>query len=87
MISKVVCILLSIGCKQKYWYFILSHTLKEGNMIFYIIWWYSLYYVYECKVVGCASSVELFPTTLDPSFLDKGVTTGPTVTQFGPACA
>ena len=38
-------------------------------------------------MVGCASSVELFRTTLGPSFLDKGVTTGPTTTQFDPACA
>jgi len=38
-------------------------------------------------VVGCASSVGLLPATLDPSFLDKGVGTGPAVTQFGLACA
>ena len=40
----------------------------------------------HCKVVGYASSVGLLLTTLDPSFLDKGVGTGPTA-QFGPACA
>ena len=41
----------------------------------------------NCKVVSCASSVGLLPATLSPSFLDKGVGTGPTATQFGPACA
>ena len=40
----------------------------------------------KCKVVGCASSVRLLPAALGPSFLDKGVGTGPTATQFGPAC-
>ena len=40
-----------------------------------------------CKVVGFASSVGLLPTTLDPSFLDKGVGTGLAATQVGPACA
>ena len=34
-------------------------------------------YIYICKVVGCASGVGLLPTTLGPSFLDKGVGTGP----------
>ena len=38
-------------------------------------------------MVGCASSVELFLTALGPSFLDKGVTTGPTAIQLGLACA
>ena len=38
-------------------------------------------------MVGFACSVELLPATLDPSFLDKGVGTGPTATQFGPVCA
>ena len=40
-----------------------------------------------CKVVGCASSVGLLPATLGPSFLDKGVGTSSTATQFGLACA
>ena len=43
--------------------------------------------VANCKVVGCASSVGLLPAALGPSFLDKGVGTGPTATQFGLACA
>ena len=38
-------------------------------------------------MVGYASSVGLLPVALGPSFLDKGVRTGPTVTQLGPACA
>ena len=38
-------------------------------------------------MVGCASSVELLPAALGPSFLDKGVGTSPTATQLGPACA
>ena len=38
-------------------------------------------------MVGCASSVGLLSTALDPSFLDKGVGTGPAATQFGLACA
>ena len=33
-----------------------------------------------CKVVGCASGVGLLPVALGPSFLDKGVRTGPTAT-------
>ena len=33
-----------------------------------------------CKVVGYASGVRLLPATLDPSFLDKGVGTGPVAT-------
>ena len=37
--------------------------------------------------MGCASSVRLLPAALGPSFLDKGVETGPTATQFGPVCA
>ena len=41
----------------------------------------------RCKVVDCASSVGLLPAALGPSFLDKGVGTGPTATQLGPACA
>ena len=41
----------------------------------------------SCKVVGCASSVGLLPAALGPSFLDKGVGTGPAATQFGLACA
>ena len=27
------------------------------------------------------------PVVLDPNILSKGVETGPTATQFGPACA
>jgi len=38
-------------------------------------------------VVGCTSGVGLLPVALGPSFLDKGVGTGPTATQVGPACA
>ena len=38
-------------------------------------------------MVGCASGVGLLPVTLGPSFLDKGVGTGPATTQVGPACA
>ena len=34
-----------------------------------------------------ANSVGLFPAALGPNFLDTGVGTGPTATQFGPACA
>ena len=34
---------------------------------------------------GCASSVGLLPAALGPSFLDKGVGTGPAATQVGPA--
>ena len=38
-------------------------------------------------MVDLACSVELLLAALDPSFLDKGVGTGSTATQFGPACA
>ena len=41
----------------------------------------------KCKVVGLVCNVALLPTALGPSFLDKGVGTGPTTTQFGPVCA
>jgi len=37
-------------------------------------------------VVGCASGVGLLPVALGPSFLDKGVRTGPAAAQVGPAC-
>ena len=40
-----------------------------------------------CKVVGCASDVGLLLAALGPSFLDKGVGTGPAATQVGPTCA
>ena len=39
-----------------------------------------------CKVVGYVGSVGLLLATLSLSFLDKGVGTGPTATQFGLAC-
>ena len=48
---------------------------------------YFLNKVSFCKVVGCASAVGLLPVALGPSFLDKGVRTGPATTQVGPACA
>ena len=38
-------------------------------------------------MVGCANNVGLLPAALGPSFLDKGVGTDLTATQFGPACA
>ena len=38
-----------------------------------------------CKVVGCASGVGLLLAVLGPSFLDKGVGTGPAAAQVGPA--
>ena len=37
-------------------------------------------------MLGCASGVGLLPAALGPSFLDKGVGTGPAATQVGPAC-
>lgn len=37
--------------------------------------------------MGLAYSVGLLPAALGPSFLNKGVGTGPTATQFGPTCA
>ena len=37
-------------------------------------------------MVGYASDVGLLPAALSPSFLDKGVGTGPAATQVGPAC-
>ena len=40
-----------------------------------------------CRVGGCASSVGMFPVALGPSFLDKGVKTGPVATQFDLTCA
>ena len=40
-----------------------------------------------CKVVGLVCNVGLLSITLGPSFLDKGVGTGPTETHLGPACA
>ena len=40
-----------------------------------------------CKVVGFANSVGLLLATLGPNFLDTGVGTGPTATQFGLTCA
>ena len=36
--------------------------------------------------MGLVCNVGLFPTTLGPSFLDKGVGTGPIGTHLGPAC-
>ena len=39
------------------------------------------------KVVGLICNVRLLPTILGPSFLDKGVGTGPTETHLSPACA
>ena len=41
----------------------------------------------RCKVVGLVCNVGLFPTTLGPSFLDKGVGTSSTGTHLDPACA
>ena len=38
-------------------------------------------------MVGLVCNVGLLPTTLGPSFLDKGVRTGPTGTHLDPACA
>ena len=38
-------------------------------------------------MVGCASGVGLLPMALNPSFLDKGVGTGLTITQVGSTCA
>ena len=38
-------------------------------------------------MVGCASGVGLLPAALGPSFLDKGVGTGPTAAQIGSAYA
>ena len=38
-------------------------------------------------MVGYASGVGLLPAALSLSFLDKGVETGPAVTQVGLACA
>ena len=43
--------------------------------------------VANCKVVGYASSVGLLPAALGLSFLDKGVVTNPTATQFDSAYA
>ena len=40
----------------------------------------------SCKVVGCASGVGLLLVALGPSFLNRGVGTGPVATQVGPAC-
>ena len=37
--------------------------------------------------MGLVCNVGLLPTALGPSFLDKGVGTGPTGTHLGPACA
>ena len=36
--------------------------------------------------MGLVCNVGLLSTTLSPSFLDKGVGTGPTGTHLGPAC-
>ena len=41
-----------------------------------LIWWAFLLYW-----------AGLLPAVLGPNFLSKGVETGPTATQFGPACA
>ena len=38
-------------------------------------------------MVGLVCNVGLFPTTLGPSFLDKGVGTSSTGTHLDPACA
>ena len=43
--------------------------------------------VINCKVVGLVCNVRLLPTTLGPSFLDKGVRTNPTGTHLGLTCA
>ena len=40
-----------------------------------------------CKVVGLVCNIGLLPTALGPSFLDKGVGTGPIETHLGLACA
>ena len=37
--------------------------------------------------MGLVCNVGLLPTALGPSFLDKGIGTGPTGTHLGPACA
>ena len=39
--------------------------------------------VTNCKVAGLVCNVGLLPTALSPSFLDKGVGTGPTGTHLG----
>ena len=41
----------------------------------------------KCKVVGLVCNVALLPTALGPSFLDKGVGTGPIGIHLGQACA
>ena len=41
----------------------------------------------DCKGVGLACSVRLLPAALGPSFLDKGVGTGPIAIHLGLACA
>ena len=38
-------------------------------------------------MVGLVCNVGLLPTALSPSFLDKGVETGPTETHIGPVYA
>ena len=38
-------------------------------------------------MVGLVCNVGLLPTTLGPSFLDKGIETGPTRIHLGPTCA
>ena len=47
----------------------------------------SEFFFKQCKVVGCASGVGLLLAALGPSFLDKGVKTGPVATQFDLTCA
>ena len=46
-----------------------------------------MFFTLYCKVVGLVCNVGLLPTALGPSFLDKGIGTGPTGTHLGPACA
>ena len=48
---------------------------------------YIYIYIYICKVVSLVCNVGLLPTALGPSFLNKGVGTGPTGTHYDPACA
>ena len=55
----------------------LGEMCEWGWVSHEILWWAFLW----LKWVG------LPPAVLSPSILSKGVETGPTATQFGPACA
>ena len=72
-----------IKCFQIIWYNINTCVSPADSSNFCTVWRVNsyIYFLFTyCKVVGCASGVGLPPVALSPSFLDKGVGTGPVST-------